>query len=190
MGEHSSVDRGAAWAVLIEFTESDSLRKHALGAEAAMRAYAERFGEDAELWGMTGLLHDFDYERWPSLEEHTFRGAEILASRGFPEPLVYAIRAHNEKQALPRRSLLDKSLYAVDETVGLVQASALVRPNRCITDMDVSSVQRKWKKKEFARGVDREQIERAAADLGVPLEEHVGVVLDAMKRIAAPLGLT
>ncbi|MBI1848755.1 MAG: HDIG domain-containing protein [Planctomycetes bacterium] len=184
------VDREVAWALLNEYTKSESLLKHALGAEAAMRAYADRFSENVPLWGATGLLHDFDYERWPALSEHTFRGAEILAAKGFPEPLIYAIRAHNELQALPRVSLLDKSLYAVDETVGIVQACALVRPNRGITDMEVSSVLKKWKKKEFARGVDRDQIERAAADLGVPLDDHIAVVLAAMKGIAPALGLT
>jgi putative nucleotidyltransferase with HDIG domain len=183
-------DHEAAWALLNEFTKADGLLKHALGVEAAMRAYARRLGEDEELWGMTGLLHDFDYERWPALEEHTFRGAEILRERGFPEPLIYAIRAHNDRQALPRATPLDKALYAVDELVGLVHAAALVRPNRCVSDMEVDSVLRKWKKKEFARGVDRGQIERATADLGVPLEEHIATVIAALRSVAPSLGLS
>ncbi len=179
-----------AWTLLTEYTQSDGLRKHALGVEAAMRSYARRFSEDEELWGMTGLLHDFDYERWPALEEHTFKGSEILSARGFPEPLIHAIRAHNDLQSIPRESRLDRALYAVDELVGLVHAVALVRPGRAVSDMEVGSVLKKWKKKEFARGVDRDQIERAASALGVPLEEHVRVVIDALRAIAPALGLT
>lgn len=184
--------RDDAWRLVNEFTSQPHLVRHMLAVEAAMRAYARRFGEDEELWGLVGLLHDFDYERYPdvSREGHPVVGARILRERGYPEIIVRAILAHaSEVTGVEPETRLEKALVAVDELTGFLVAVALVRPTKSILDVEVSSVKKKWKAKEFAAAVNRQEIERAAAALGVPLDEHIHVVLDAMKGVAAELGL-
>jgi putative nucleotidyltransferase with HDIG domain len=183
------MDREQAWALLTEHTKNENLIKHALAVEAAMRAYARKFGEDEEKWGVTGLIHDFDYEEHPTAEEHPAWGAKLLEERGWPEDIVYAVKSHGDHLGLPRRSLMDKALYAVDELTGLIVAVALVRPSKSIMDVKLKSVKKKWKDKAFARGVHREDIEKGAADLGVDLNEHIAIVLSAMQGIADELGL-
>lgn len=183
----SGLDREAALALLREYTKNENLIKHALAVEAAMRAYARRFGEDEEKWGITGLLHDFDYEMFP--EEHPLRGAAILEEKGYPEDVIYAIKAHADHTGLERKSPLDKALFAVDELTGMIVAVALVRPSKKLADVTVQSVLKKMKDKSFARGVNREDLRRGAEELGIPLEEHIGVVLKAMQEIAPQLGL-
>ncbi len=183
----AKLDREAALALLREYTKNENLVKHGLAVEAAMRAYARRFGEDEEKWGITGLLHDFDYEMFP--EEHPLRGAAILEEKGYPEDVIYAIKAHADHTGLERKSLLDKALFAVDELTGMIVAVALVRPSKKLAEVTVQSVLKKMKDKSFARGVNREDLRRGAEELGIPLEEHIGVVLEAMKAIAPQLGL-
>ena len=183
------VTREKAWELLTAHTKNPNLIKHALAVEAAMRAYARRFGEDEEKWGIVGLIHDFDYEEHPSLEEHPMAGVRLLREEGWPEDIIHAVLAHAEHTGTPRQSLMDKAIYAVDELTGLIVAVALVRPSKSIMDVTVRSVKKKWKEKSFAAGVKREQIERGAAELGVPLEEHIGIVLEAMQGIAEELGL-
>jgi len=183
------VTRADAWKVLCEFTTSKSLRKHALAVEAAMRAYASEFGGDEELWGIVGLIHDFDYEQHPTPEEHPMVGARILQERGWPEDIVRAIKSHAQYLQVSRDSKLEQALFAVDELTGLIAAVALVRPSKNIRDVKVSSVRKKWRDKRFAAGVSREDIEEGASELGVPLTEHIGVVLRAMQSCAAELGL-
>jgi putative nucleotidyltransferase with HDIG domain len=183
------MDREQAWALLTEHTKNENLIKHALAVEAAMRAYARKFGEDEEKWGVTGLIHDFDYEEHPTAEEHPAWGAKLLEERGWPEDIVYAVKSHGDHLGLPRKSLMDKALYAVDELTGLIVAVALVRPSKSIMDVKLKSVKKKWKDKAFARGVHREDIEKGAADLGVDLNEHIAIVLSAMQGIADELGL-
>ncbi len=183
------MDRESAWGLLTEFTQSESLRKHAMAVEACMRAYARRFGEDEEKWGIVGLLHDFDYERWPSLDDHPFKGSEILKERGYPEEIRRAILSHAERTGVERVSAMEKALFACDELAGFITASALVKPNKSLAELDASSVRRKMKDKAFARSVSREDIINGAADLGVDLEEHIGFCIEAMKSIAAELGL-
>jgi putative nucleotidyltransferase with HDIG domain len=181
--------RSEAFALVQEFTKNPSLIKHMLAVEAGMRAYARKLGEDEELWGIVGLLHDFDYERWPDPPNHPLKGAEILAARGYPEQVIYAIKSHADYLPdCPRIHLLDKALYACDELSGLITAAALIRPNG-ITDLTASSVKKKMKSKGFARSVRREDIERGAADFGVELTEHIQFVIDALKPHAAELGL-
>lgn len=175
--------------LLAEFTQGDGLIKHALAVEAAMRAYARRFGENENLWGATGLLHDFDYERYPSAEEHPAQGAKILTERGYPEEVVYAIKAHADHMNLERKSHLDKTLYAVDELTGLITATALVHPTKRLAEVKVKSIKKKMKDKAFARSVDRDAIRQGADDLGVELEEHIDFVLRAMQDISGELGL-
>jgi putative nucleotidyltransferase with HDIG domain len=161
-----------------------------LAVEAVMRAYARRFGEDEETWGLVGLLHDLDYEKHPSQEAgHPFAGVELLRQRGFPEPLCRAILSHADYSGVPREGRMEKALFAADELSGFVIAVALVRPSRAITDVDVPSVRKKMKDKAFARAVRRDDIVRGAEELGIPLDEHIGVVIDALKRIAPQLGL-
>ncbi len=181
--------RDEALSLLREYTENKNLIKHALAVEACMFDYAKRFGENSEKWAVTGLLHDFDYEKFPSMEDHPFRGVDILRRKGYPEPMIHAILAHGDHTHVRRENLLDKTLYAVDELTGLIVAVALVRPSRKIQDVKVKSVRKKWKDKAFARGVDRECIERGARDLGIGLDEHIQDVLDSMKRISTELGL-
>jgi putative nucleotidyltransferase with HDIG domain len=181
--------REEAWSLLCEYTQKDGLRKHALAVEAAMRAYAKKYGEDEELWGTTGLLHDFDYERWPDAENHPFRGVEILAQRAYPEAMRQAILGHAPYSGVPRESLLAKSLYACDELAGFIVAVALIKPSRSLHDVDVASVTKRLKEKAFARGVHREDVYRGAEELGVPLEEHVATVIAALQAEAKALGL-
>jgi len=190
------ITREQAWALLTEYTQSPSLIKHALGVEAAMRAYANKFGEDEERWGVVGLIHDFDYERHPDMggdkpqdEWHTYAGARILREQGWPEEIVVDVLSHADYVGVPRDTLLRKTLYAVDELTGLVAAVALVRPSKSIMDVKVSSVRKKWKDRSFAAGVNREDVEAGAAALGVELSDHIGTVLSAMQGIAAELEL-
>ena len=183
------MDRSAAWALLCEWTQGDGLRKHALAVEAAMRAYARRFGEDEELWGIAGLLHDFDYERYPSLEDHPFKGRDVLEGLGYPPEVIHAIQAHAERTGVPRTSRLDKTLYAVDELCGFVTAAALIRPSKSVLDLEAASVRKRMKDKAFARNVKREDILRGAEELSVPLDEHIAVVIEAMRGVADELGL-
>lgn len=176
--------------LVCEHTQSDSLRKHMLAVEAAMRAYAARYGEDVEQWGIVGLLHDFDYERWPDPPDHPLEGAKILAERGYPDEVIYAIKSHADYLTdCPRLSRLDKALYACDELAGLVTATALVRPEG-IRGLEARSVKKKFKQKTFAAAINRDDITRGAADLGVPLDEHIQFVIDAMRGVAEDLGLT
>jgi putative nucleotidyltransferase with HDIG domain len=183
------LNRESAYALVTEYTTNPSLVKHMLAVEAAMRAYARKLGEDEERWGMIGLLHDFDYERWPEPPRHPLEGSRILSERGYPEDVIYAIKSHADYLPdCPRVHRVDKALYACDELAGLITAAALVRPNG-ITDLSASSVKKKMKSKGFARNVRREDVERGAADFGVDLTEHIQFVIDAMKPIAAELGL-
>jgi putative nucleotidyltransferase with HDIG domain len=181
--------REEAWEILTEFTQKDALRKHALAVEAAMRAYAARLGGDPDLWGVTGLLHDFDYERYPSLTDHPFRGSEILAERGVAEQIRRAILGHGDHTGVPRETPMAKALYAVDELCGFLTACALVRPTKRIADVPVDAVKKKMKDKAFARNVDRDDIRRGAEELGVELGAHIEIVRDAMVKVAAELGL-
>ena len=188
------MDRTAALALMHEYTPSDALRKHMYAVEAAMRAYARKLGEDQETWGVVGLLHDFDYERWPNAsrsatEEHPSAGSKILAERGYPEPLRRAILAHASYTGVPRDTPLAKSLYAVDELCGFLVACALVRPSRSLTDLEVSSVKKKLKDKAFARNVNRDEIREGAEQLGVPLDEHIMFVIEALRPMEKELGL-
>lgn len=181
--------REAAWALLCEYTTSDSLRKHALGVEAVMRAYARYYGGDEDRWGMVGLLHDFDYERYPSLEEHPARGSEILKELGYPDDIRYAILCHAPYLGFERQSLMDKAILAVDELVGLITAVALVQPSKRVADVKVSSVQKKLKDKAFARSVNREDIYLGVADLGLTMDDHIAFTIQTMTAVAAQLGL-
>lgn len=182
--------RGEAWALLVAETPSVNLQKHMLAVEAVMRAYARRFGEDEETWGLVGLLHDLDYEKHPSQDAgHPFAGVELLRERGLPEPLCRAILSHADYSGVPRESEMEKALFAADELSGFVIAVALVRPSRAIGDVDVPAVLKKMRDKAFARAVRRDDITAGASGLGVPLEEHIGVVIEALKGIAPQLGL-
>jgi putative nucleotidyltransferase with HDIG domain len=183
------MDRQQAWDLLCEYTQSENLRKHALAVEAAMRAYARRFGEDEEPWGIVGLIHDFDYEKYPTAENHAYRGAEILRERGWPDEIVRAVLSHASYTGVTRDSLVEKALFAVDELTGLIAAVALVRPSKSVKDATVKSVKKKWKDRAFAAGVNRTDVEEGAADLGIELSEHIAVVLEAMQGIADELGL-
>ena len=181
--------REDAWTLLNEYTHNPGLVRHMLAVEAAMRAYARRFGEDEDLWAIVGLLHDFDYEQHPTAEEHPFAGGGILRQRDWPDEIVYAVLSHADYSGVPRDSLLRKTLAAVDELTGLIHAVALVRPSKAIRDVAVKSVRKKWKDRAFAAGANRQEIEAATAALGVDLWEHVGIVLEAMKGISEELGL-
>ncbi len=182
--------RGDAWAILTEHTSSPNLLKHMLAVEAVMRAYARRFGDNEETWALAGLLHDLDYEQHPSQEAgHPFVGATLLRERGLDEAVCRAILSHADYSGVSRVSRMEKTLYAADELAGFVIAVALVRPSRSLSDVDVSSVVKKMKDKAFARGVRREDIVRGAEELGIPLEEHIGVVIQALREIAPQLGL-
>src|SRR5438067_12297751 len=183
------MNRADAFALLNEYVKDPGLVRHMLSVEAAMRAYARKLGEDEEKWGVVGLLHDFDYERWPDPPNHPLKGSEILRERGYPEDVIYAIKSHADYLPdCPRSHRIDKALYACDELAGLITAAALVRPNG-ITDLTASSVRKKMKSKGFARNVRREDVERGAADFGVELNAHIQFVIDAMKPHAAALGL-
>lgn len=182
-------DREQAWALLTEYTQGESLRRHALGVEAAVRGYARQFGEDEAIWGVTALLHDFDYERWPSPDDHPFRGIEILRERGYPDEVTRAILSHADYSGVVRATRLEHTLYACDEMAGFVTAAALVRPSRSILDLDASSVRKRMKDKAFARAVPREDLTRGADGLGLPLETHVANVIGFLREQATVLGL-
>jgi putative nucleotidyltransferase with HDIG domain len=181
--------REAAWALLCEYTQSDSLRKHALGVEAVMRAYARHYGGDADRWGMVGLLHDFDYERYPSMADHPLKGSEILKELGYPDDIRYAILCHAPFLGYERKSLMDKAILAVDELVGFITAVALVQPSKRVADVQVSSVKKKLKDKAFARSVNREDIYLGIADLEITLDDHITFTLQALTAVAEQLGL-
>jgi putative nucleotidyltransferase with HDIG domain len=186
--------RDEALAIVHEYTKSDSLRKHMLAVEAAMRAYAGKFGEDPDRWGLAGLVHDFDYERFPNdahsaTEEHPAEGVRILRSHGFPEDILEAILGHANYSGVPRESKMAKTLFAVDELTGLITATALVRPSRSVMEVEAKSVRKKMKDKAFARGVNRDDVINGAADLGVDLDEHIDFVIKAMQGSAESLGL-
>jgi putative nucleotidyltransferase with HDIG domain len=181
--------REDAWLLFCEWTQSDSLRKHALAVEAGMRAYAERYGEDPEQWAVTALVHDLDYERFPDLETgHPRHALEELSARGYPQPVVDAVAGHADFMGVPRETLMARALYAVDEMSGFVTACALVRPTG-IEGMKPKSVRKKMKQPSFAAAVDRDQLRRAAEELGVDLDEHIGVVISALASNADQLGL-
>jgi predicted hydrolase (HD superfamily) len=187
------IDRAAAWGLLTEFTQSESLRKHALAVEACMRAYARKLApgsaEQEQLWGVVGLLHDFDYDRWPSLDEHPYKGNAILKERGYSEEIRKAIMSHAEYSGVPRETPMEKALFACDELAGFLTACALVKPGRSLAEVEAKSVRKKMKDKAFARSVNRDDIVNGAMDLGVDLEEHIGFCIEAMKGIAGELGL-
>ena len=178
-----------ALKLLFEYTESENLRKHALAVEAAMRAYARKFGEDEEKWAIVGLLHDFDYEKFPTPDQHPWIGSKILEERGYPEDIRKAILGHADYTGTPRDTLMAKALYACDELCGFITAVALVRPNKKLEEVTVESVKKKLKDKAFARSVNRNDIYKGAEELGIPLDEHIQFVIDAMKSIADKLGL-
>jgi putative nucleotidyltransferase with HDIG domain len=187
--DRNNIDRNQAWSLLCEYTQSESLRKHMLAVEACMRAYARKFGEDENQWGITGLLHDFDYEKYPTPAEHPFVGNKILEERGYPEEMRRAILSHADYSGVKRKSKMEKTLYACDEIAGFITASALVKPNKSLAEVEAKSVRKKMKDKAFARSVNRDDIINGAADLGVDLEEHIVFCIEAMKGIAAELGL-
>jgi putative nucleotidyltransferase with HDIG domain len=177
-------------ALLDEWISSASLKRHCLSVEAAMRTYAEKFGEDADAWGLVGLVHDFDYERHPTLDRHPSEGAPVLRDRGYPEWVIEAVLSHGEGENVPARDTpLKKTLYAVDELCGFVSAVALVRPSKAVSDVKVSSVRKKLKDRRFAEAVDREQMRESADALGVDFDEHIAVVISALAANAAELGL-
>ncbi len=183
------MNRADAFALVNEYTKNPALVKHMLAVEAGMRAYARKLGEDEEKWGIVGLLHDFDYERWPDRPDHPLKGAAILRERGYPDDVIYAIKSHADYLPdCPRVHPIDKALYACDELAGLITAAALVRPNG-ITDLTASSVKKKMKSKGFARTVSRDDIARGAEDFGVDLTDHIQFIIDAMKPHAEALGL-
>jgi putative nucleotidyltransferase with HDIG domain len=182
-------DRNAAWCLLTEFTHSESLRKHALAVEACMRAYARKLGGDDALWGVVGLLHDFDYDKYPSLEDHPYKGNEILKERGWPEAIRRAIMSHAEYTGVTRDTPMEKALFACDELAGFITAVALVKPGKSLAEVEAQSVRKKMKDKAFARSVNRDDIVNGAAVLGVDLLEHIAFCIEAMKGIAGELGL-
>jgi putative nucleotidyltransferase with HDIG domain len=183
------MDRSTALNIVREYVKNENLVRHMLAVEAAMRFYAEKFGEDQETWAITGLLHDFDWEIHPSLEQHPLAGAEILRQRGVPEEIVRAVLSHADHTGIPRQTRMEKALYACDEITGLITAVALVRPSRSLSDLEASSVKKKWKDRAFAAGANREEIAKAAQEFGIELWEHVGNVILAMRTIAPELGL-
>jgi putative nucleotidyltransferase with HDIG domain len=188
-----TIDRESAWCLLTEFTQSESLRKHALSVEACMRAYARKFAagstEEEELWGVVGLLHDFDYEKYPSLNEHPYKGNEILKERGYPDKIRRAIMSHAEYTGVTRDSQLEKALFACDELAGFITAVALIKPGKSLAEVDTKSVRKRMKDKAFARKVNRDDIVNGAASLGVDLEEHITFCIEALKPIADKLEL-
>ena len=185
-----TMNRDDAWALLTEYTKSDSLLKHAMAVEAALRGYARKFGENEEEWGVVGLLHDFDYERWPTLGDHPNKGSEILRAKGYPEWAIRAILSHaQEITGVSRDSLLEKALFACDELCGFITAASLVRPSKSVLDLEASSVKKRMKDKAFARGVKREDLIAGAELLGLPLEEHFTNVIMFMRERADALGL-
>ena len=188
------MNRAEALALMTEHTQSASLRQHMLAVEAAMRAYAAKFGEDPETWGVVGLLHDYDYERYPNAahsatDEHPSWGVARLRERGFPENMCRAILGHASYTGVPRDTAMARTLYAVDELCGFLVACALVRPSRSFADLEVSSVKKKLKDKAFARGVNRDEVKQGAEELGVPLDDHIAFVIAALRPVEATLGL-
>jgi predicted hydrolase (HD superfamily) len=183
------LSRDAAWELLTEYTKSESLLKHALAVEAAVRGYAQKFGEPEAEWGVAALLHDFDYERWPTREDHPFRGSEILEARGYPEWLRRAILSHADYSGVPRESLLEKTLFACDEMAGFVTAATLVRPSKSVLGLEAKSVIKRMKDKAFARAVNRDDLRAGAEILGLPLEEHISNVIAFMGEQADAIGL-
>lgn len=182
------MDRQAAWELLSEYTKNENLRKHALAVEACLRAYARKFGEDEETWGVVGLIHDFDYEMYPNAPDHPLKGSEILKEKGFPEELRLAILGHADYTGVPRETRLAKTLFACDELAGFITACSLVRPDRILT-LEARSVRKRMKDKAFARSVSRDDINKGAEELGLPLEEHITFCIQAMRSIASELGL-
>lgn len=180
--------RETAWELLTEYTENPNLVKHAIAVEASMRAYAEKFGQDVEKWGIVGLIHDFEYEKYP--DEHPVKGAKILEERGFPTDIIHAVLSHATFTGVSRDCLMDRTLFAVDELCGLITAATLVRPGKMLADLPVKSVKKKMKDKAFARTVSREDIRLGAQELGVELGEHIGFVIAAMAKVADQLGLS
>jgi predicted hydrolase (HD superfamily) len=191
------IDRESALCLLTEFTQSESLRKHALSVEACMRACARKWGKGApdvskdeeDLWGIVGLIHDFDYERWPSLDDHPYKGNAILKERGWPEVITRAIMSHAEYSGVTRDTQMEKALFACDELAGFITAVALIKPGKSLAEVDVKSVRKRMKDKAFARKVNRDDIIKGAADLGVDLDEHIAFCIEALKPIAKELGL-
>jgi putative nucleotidyltransferase with HDIG domain len=181
--------REQAWSLVTEYTQSESLRKHMLGVEAAVRGYARQFGEDEDDWGAVALLHDFDYERYPDQENHPFRGVEILKATGYPEWVTRAILSHADYSGVPRESRLEKTLYACDEMSGFITAASLVRPSKSILDLEAASVIKRMKDKAFARAVSREDLKRGAEEIGLPLDRHITNVIAFMRVQADALGL-
>src|SRR5881296_3684419 len=182
-------DRNQDWNLLTEFTQSESLRKHALAVEACMRAYARKFGADENLWGTVGLLHDFDYEKYPTPQEHPYKGNEILKQRGYSDEIRRAIMSHAEYSGVSRDTSMEKALFACDELAGFITACTLVKPSKSLAEVEAKSVRKKMKDKAFARSVNRNDITTGAADLGVDLEEHIAFCIEAMKGTARELGL-
>lgn len=185
-------NRDHAWELLCEYTKGDSLRKHALAVEAAMRAAAKRYGEadaDVDEWGLVGLLHDFDYEMFPSPDQHPFTGANILCGRGYSDRMIRAIMGHATYTGVPRDTDLARALFATDELCGFLVACALVRPNKSLDDLEISSVKKKLKDKAFARSVNRDDIRLGVEELGVPLEDHIRFVIDALRPVQKEIGL-
>jgi putative nucleotidyltransferase with HDIG domain len=183
------LNRDDAYALMTEYTQSESLRKHMLAVEAAVRGYARLFGENEDDWGVVALLHDFDYERYPDQENHPFRGVEILKAKGYPEWVTRAILSHAEYSGVPRESRLEHTLYACDEMAGFVTAAALVRPSKSVLDLEASSVIKRMKDKAFARAVNRDDLRRGAEELGLPLDQHIANVIAFMRERADVLGL-
>jgi predicted hydrolase (HD superfamily) len=185
-------DRAAAWELLCEYTKGDSLRKHALAVEAAMRACSKHYAEgeaDEDEWGIVGMLHDFDYEMFPTLDQHPFTGANILCGRGYPDRIIRAILGHATYTGVPRDTDMARALFATDELCGFLVACALVRPSRSLDDMEVSSVKKKLKDKAFARSVNRDDIKQGVEELGVDLDEHIRFVIDALRPVQKEIGL-
>ena len=182
------MDRDSVWALLCEYTKSEGLRKHALAVEVCMRACARKLGEDEEKWGITGLIHDFDYEMYPNAPDHPLKGSEILKERGFPEDIRVAILGHADYTGVPRDTLMAKALFACDELTGFITACAYVRPDRIAT-LEAKSVRKRMKDKAFARAVSRDDITKGAEELGVPLDEHIAFCIEAMRGASAQLGL-
>src|ERR687898_1570605 len=183
------LSRDAAWALVTAHTESESLRKHMLGVEAAVRGYARLFGEEEEAWGFVALVHDFDYEKYPDAQNHPFRGVEILQGLGYPEWVTRAILSHADYSGVPRESPLEKTLYACDEMAGFITAAALVRPSKSVLDLEAASVVKRMKDKAFARAVPRDHLKAGAEELGLPLDEHITNVISYMREEAGTLGL-
>ena len=181
--------RDEGLALVREYIKNEGLVRHCLAVEAAMRAYAPRYDGDVEEWGLTGLLHDFDWEIHPTADQHPHHGSPLLRERGVPEPIIHAILTHADYLNIPRLTPMEKTLYAVDELTGLITAATLVRPSRSIQDLEVSAVKKKMKDKAFARQVNRDDITRGAADMGVDLDQHIGFVIEAMRAVAPDLGL-